>query len=128
MASNRIPVNARVDLRQLAALARFFRDRGYSPTSRSHLIHLIVSTFHDLVEHELVRFDSTEDATVALDTMGLGTPSGSAARKALVSTLQAEDRVAEGVGRIAASSDELDKIAAEVQRLMDEGEDEQATN
>jgi len=116
--SQRIPVNARVDLRQMAALARFFRDRGYSPTSRSHLIHLIVSTFHDLVEHELSRYNTVEDATVALDSMGLGTPTGSAAKRAIVSALQEEDRVAEGVDRISASSADLDLIAEKIRKHL----------
>jgi len=120
----RVSVNARVDIRHLAALAIYLKSKGSPPKNRSDLIHQCIAILHDVLEESgyLVSFSSAEKALAVLSSMGLHWPFGTKGHKSVVSVLQTDARLREALETILQRPEDNEEIIEELETLMDKDE------
>ncbi len=88
---DRVPFNARLSLRQVASIARYFEASGIRVHSRSQLIHLIVDTFYGLLVKKGLSepVDTVDEAAVLFRRIGIDFDN--AQTKAIIKALEEED-------------------------------------
>ena len=93
MSERKISVNARVDVRHLAALGVFFDATGKKPRNRSGLIHSCIGLLHAILSanKKVFPIDTVAQAMDTLAALGIYIPRGTQGHKDLVAALQIED-------------------------------------
>lgn len=118
--SARVPTQARLDIRHLAAFTEYLEANGVKPRTRSHLIHSIIGLFHDiLVEQGLL--DPIPDVSTSyriLEERGMKWGDKTAGHAALVKSLQEEDRLIESLSTITATPSGLREMESEIERIL----------
>jgi len=118
-----IVINGRINVRQYAALVRYFTEQGIDIFSRSDFVNLVVENLHELMLSKGVPplriVSSTTEAVEILRAHGLMVDLKDRRQKRLLSNLQAEATSDVGVGE---KEEDLDALAARlVQQFYAEG-------
>lgn len=118
---HRVVINARLDIRQLAALALYLNKFEAPPRNRSHLVHSIVHTFHDLLVRagHLDPIDTATEALEVLGKFGISWTPDTPGHRAIVKSLRDDDAIAEILGSPEARSEaEQAEIAAQIEQMF----------
>lgn len=108
--ASRVSTQARLDIRHLAAFARFFDLSGTRPESRSHLIHMIVGIFNDLMieNGSLEPVLDNDEAYRILSSLGIEWNKDSPSMKQIMQSLQQTDNMKDGFRDL---SDQLSAVS-----------------
>lgn len=116
----RVPTQARLDIRQLAAFADYLEVSGIRPQTRSHLVHSIVGLFHDLLVANgfITPVPSAAEAYEKLEAKGIKWSEGTPGHAALVKSLQEEDRLLESLTTITNTPAGMKQMEDEIEKLL----------
>lgn len=108
-------VETRVDVRVLAALCRYFVEKGSTPGTMSGLVSLSIDALHQLLLHneKIKPIASFNDALLILSSQNIKL--GKKSRRSLVKALELEDITLDEKGE----STEIEKEAESIMELME---------